>query len=1112
LAQDQVTKTLVLNGRVGAEFNNMVGRVMQFGEVLEQLGSKAGQFLGESLDVYKDYESNMLAAKFALSSQYKDASQLNKVMEQLGDSAAKWAETSIFHTSDVSQAINEAAHAGWSLEEILQGIPQAMLISQAGGMELSEGLDYLVKMINSTGSGFEDAGTIVDQWAMAANSSATNIQELGDAFMALGASAQFGDSTSELFTMLAVLADVGTVGSQAGTALRNSIVRIIAPTEKANAAMELLGLETEEIQEALADQSVQKAAKKLDALGFSAYKTDGELKPLLDIYSELYEVTKGLDEVSRNEILAAIFPTRTISSALALLDAANGAADKLKKNIDNSQGYAKKGSEIMMSGLEGSQKLLESKWEEFKRQVGEFTAPDLEKFNTALGGILDSMNNWPDETWRAFVTGMETLAVGGAIAGGVKTVASIYGMLGPWGSLALLTSVATASMIGYFNELDQKNWAEKFGEMDLDVEALNTYMAGVHTKWDEEQKFLQTHVESITTSMTAYEEASTKLNQQLFTSAITGKELTPDEKDNIKKYYESLIGAVTDGIEGAKNLETFRTKFKLEAAGEVAGESESGSVMMYLLESYFTGLEQEADEAGKNLGAIISTALADGIVSVDEQQAINEGVKKMNEIEQQIADTVRAKNFQASLYKAQNLGWDSVSAFIESTAEERDKNIKDIENDYFDEIAFWQVTLDRALENGTEIVYDGKKQKVDASNYDELWGLIKGTLDKSLEAEKKSEQEKYNELMLNAFDVLIGGSEEFGAGWNFYRKNLYGKNPDTVDWEDLIRNKGLTQEVADQIDRIFGSSKIMNLMKLSAMSGIDFIDQFAGGQYTMGDLLKHYQDYVESAGTYDIANMFSTEEERAERDAILTRRRQKQEELDAARRRLQELQESSTRYETEIAKAQRQLNGEDRGPLGLWYAGDERTQEYIDDWTNRKAQVDLDIPATEEQIKKLEEELDAIETEREIIYGVDTKEVDEYVPPTKRGKVIYQPMNGAQYTYAEGGRATTASIFGEAGPEWAIPEAHTERTADLLAAAARASGFTWNELLARNGGLNGNANSGPNVTIGNYAPVINAGNAAGVAQALEEDKERLKRIIKDAIREGEMQRDMRKYA
>ena len=34
--------------------------------------------------------------------------------------------------------------------------------------------------------------------------------------------------------------------------------------------------------------------------------------------------------------------------------------------------------------------------------------------------------------------------------------------------------------------------------------------------------------------------------------------------------------------------------------------------------------------------------------------------------------------------------------------------------------------------------------------------------------------------------------------------------------------------------------------------------------------------------------------------------------------------------------------------------------------------------------------------------------------------------------YAEGGRATEASVFAEAGPEWAIPEAHSARTAELI--------------------------------------------------------------------------------
>lgn len=53
--------------------------------------------------------------------------------------------------------------------------------------------------------------------------------------------------------------------------------------------------------------------------------------------------------------------------------------------------------------------------------------------------------------------------------------------------------------------------------------------------------------------------------------------------------------------------------------------------------------------------------------------------------------------------------------------------------------------------------------------------------------------------------------------------------------------------------------------------------------------------------------------------------------------------------------------------------------------------------------------------------------------------------------YAEGGRATEASIFGEAGAEWAIPERHDKRTLDLLSRAAAASGFSPAEVAGNMG-------------------------------------------------------------
>lgn len=112
--------------------------------------------------------------------------------------------------------------------------------------------------------------------------------------------------------------------------------------------------------------------------------------------------------------------------------------------------------------------------------------------------------------------------------------------------------------------------------------------------------------------------------------------------------------------------------------------------------------------------------------------------------------------------------------------------------------------------------------------------------------------------------------------------------------------------------------------------------------------------------------------------------------------------------------------------------------------------------------------------------------------------------------YAEGGRATEASIFGEAGPEWAIPEEHSDRTASLLDQARKASGFTWGDLINRNGGLNGTPN---NKTVNlTYAPTINAGNADGVERALASDKNRLMAMLRSMMDEMNMRDDAEVYA
>ena len=118
------------------------------------------------------------------------------------------------------------------------------------------------------------------------------------------------------------------------------------------------------------------------------------------------------------------------------------------------------------------------------------------------------------------------------------------------------------------------------------------------------------------------------------------------------------------------------------------------------------------------------------------------------------------------------------------------------------------------------------------------------------------------------------------------------------------------------------------------------------------------------------------------------------------------------------------------------------------------------------------------------------------------GKTITVNIKGNKL-FGSGGRATSASIFGEAGAEWAIPEAHTERTAELLNAARAASGFTWPDLLSRFGGLNANAKNTQTTLV--YSPTINAQDATGVEQVLRDDKARLDKWFEEKKMRDELE-------
>ena len=172
----QTLKTIVvLSGRVDNSFGIIGSELTQLGNKVNGVSSQLAQYGEESLNVYKNYEDGILETRSVLARQYSSSGELNKAMSSLEEHAQAWASTTIFHTNDVASAMATAAHAGWDYDKIISGLPASMLIAQAGGMELTDSVDMLSKMMASTGTSFNQSERFIDEWARAADLVATDI-------------------------------------------------------------------------------------------------------------------------------------------------------------------------------------------------------------------------------------------------------------------------------------------------------------------------------------------------------------------------------------------------------------------------------------------------------------------------------------------------------------------------------------------------------------------------------------------------------------------------------------------------------------------------------------------------------------------------------------------------------------------------------------------------------------------------------------------------------------------------------------------------------------------------------------------------------------------------
>jgi TP901 family phage tail tape measure protein len=1159
----------------------------------------------DSVNVYREYEKSMADAQVALSTTYgRGTQQLNTVMSQLDVAATEWAATTIFHTNDVANAISEAAHAGWDFDQIMSGIPAAMQLAQAGGLDLSEAVNYIVKSTNAAGIGFEDMGHFIDLWAFAANSSASTIGEFGDAMLRMGSTMRFAGNTEELMTLIAVTANAGSVSSEAGTMIRNSMMRLIAPTNKAGKAMAQLGATSTETAALLGDEALAAANAELAAHGFSAFYQDGpqkgQMKNVLDIYRELYvalgDIAGGYENVDRNGdalgVLSAIFPTRTITEALTLLRGAAEGYDGLYEAMrgGDAEGYGQYAAETMMDTLDGKIETFESKVERLKQLVGEELSGQVEKATGFIGGMVDSLAAMDSDNLGALVTGLEVIAAAGPgllLAGGAFRM--IGYLLTPAGGIGMGLIALTAAAAA-IKQLEEADFAKNFGNLELDTQGIQSYVKSL----GDDFKAAYTEVDGFKTALdnavTSYQTASTTFSATLFQDMLTNTKLTETDKQQLQQLGIDMYTAVQEAITNstAASMSYWQTLFGGDGTAEY--DPAYAQIIELTNQAYEDALA-EASSISEGLRAAMTSAFADGQISNDEYQNILSYMRSYNDAIARAAAEAQSEEDYIKMGKwlkqAQGASLEDIQTLATTATSERDQILADQEDRFQTEYFRAQYrgadaeTLARA-----EAKYKAEQQKTNAA-YDEfLFTLWDSQLQQSGQAENYGILAGYakqymsgeltSDTIYNLLKDQMGASVYTGAdaGWIPSMENT-----DRAQFGRLMGymissmggNEGVEERIA-YYEGIGDTAMAGRLRQMYAMEQL--INNF--GYLTADYMNTNASEYLPSAMNKKNAEAvllgqsdYTTATARATIAALGSGKGSMSAYFDAIGQSVNEetvraINSASLKgnaaeeyinlvdqlmqsydFERILADSSSFLAGEgnafryDYAAWELMYGeaskhaedyritvpvtpemGDMPDMEPVAIPVKPKVEGEDAMTSLQDQGVTVDVGADATELTA-TIDGADGQTLMEYVSgdatdlsmtiTDQDGRVLTENVTGnaaslaaiinsyngrtitvnitGRKLFAEGGRATSASIFGEAGPEWAIPEEHSERTAALLNAAREASGFTWPDILARFGGLNSNPDNHPTTII--YSPTIHAADATGVDQVLQEDKKRL---------------------
>ena len=526
-----------------------------------QVVEKLGQAWWSCVDAASSFQYAMSATESVSGATAAEMQQLTATAKEVG-------ATTIYTATEIAQAMEYMGLAGWSAQEMIEGIPSVANLAAGAGEDLSMVCDIVTDSMMALGYGTEDTARFCDVLAQTSRTANTNVGKMGESLKYVSSTAgALNYSIEDVATAMADLANSGIKSGMAGTSLRNILSSLADPSEE--------------------------AADALDALGISLADSQGDAYGLNDVITQMRTSFSGLTQEEKVHYASMIAGKRGMAGVLALVNTTQQAYDELSATISDCDGAAKEMANTRLDNFRGSTILLGSAWDALKTSIGEAFLPVLQEGADGLTEMTNGANDFVKANQEVVVGASAAVAAFGAMAVGVTTVTAgmkIFdavfagtALANPamWGVIAITAGIAGV--------------AAAITSMDQPVESAHSAL----TRLNADMQTLDNNQGNI--------ELYRQLSEEMQDSSLSAEELAENQSEldstvqALKDAYPELLGDLEAGTE-AWDLQTAAILANIDAQKaadlkEAAGHTDEYARQLKVASENYAEASDNADKA-----------------------------------------------------------------------------------------------------------------------------------------------------------------------------------------------------------------------------------------------------------------------------------------------------------------------------------------------------------------------------------------------------------------------------------------------------------------------------------------------------------------------------------